>query len=352
MDTIARSASWRSWLQYTASLNTDPWLTYSTRVEQQLLLLGFAARTRTGCFGAKREVGHQTVEKAIRHVAQTLVLAGRPDPRRPLHGGTDLDLPFTRLLKYYRDHDPAPRPLFAIPVFTVRAAAHLALVSPDPLAQATADLIVIAFFYLLRVGEYTTPDHPARPTRTVPLRRQDIRFWRLDHSPIAHSSPLTELLAAHSATIHLDNQKNGDRRATVHQNSCPTDAIFCPVKALARRVHHILVHATDPSTPLSFVGPSIHVSPRHILAAVRAAATTTRLTADHGYDVSRVGAHSLRASGAMALHLSGHTSAQIKKIGRWKSDAFLSYLHSQIAAFTHGTSERMATDRPFHKVGG
>jgi hypothetical protein len=39
---------------------------------QQTYFLAFAARVRSGIFGNAIQVGHQSVEKAIRHVAQTL----------------------------------------------------------------------------------------------------------------------------------------------------------------------------------------------------------------------------------------------------------------------------------------
>jgi hypothetical protein len=51
----------------------------------------------------------------MRHVAQTLVLAGFPDPRRT-YGGRELDLPFSRLLKTMRNADPAPRHQLTLPV--------------------------------------------------------------------------------------------------------------------------------------------------------------------------------------------------------------------------------------------
>ena len=57
-----------------------------------------------------------------------------------------------------------------------------------------------------------------------------------------------------------------------------------------------------------------------------------------GYDLTRIGAHSLRASGAMALKLNGYDKETIMKIGRWSSDTFLTYIHSQIAALTMGVA--------------
>jgi hypothetical protein len=80
------------------------------------------------------------------------------------------------------------------------------------------------------------------------------------------------------------------------------------------------------------------------------AARQTNLPA-HGYDLNRIGAHSLRASGAMALKLNGYDKETIMKIGRWSSDTFLTYIHSQIAALTMRVAAKMTQRVNFHNVG-
>jgi hypothetical protein len=112
------------------------------------------------------------VEKALRHVAQTLVLAGFDDPRQT-YGSKELDLPFRHLLKGYREQDPAPQPQLALPVITIERAG--AYHQETPLTRATAGLVTIAFFFLLRVGEYTMPRRNVR-TQTEQLRVQDVTF--------------------------------------------------------------------------------------------------------------------------------------------------------------------------------
>ena len=105
------------------------------------------------------------------------------------------------------------------------------------------------------------------------------------------------------------------------------------------------------TTPVSFVQPGTHVQPNHILYAVRRGATLDKLT-ESGYTLSRIGAHSLRASGAMALWLSGHGPEAIMKLGRWRTQTFLTYIHAQIAQLTAGTSIKMRQPVLFHNVGG
>jgi hypothetical protein len=245
-------------------------------------------------------------------------------------------LPFRHLLKSYKDQDPAPKPQLALPVATVERAAAYCQAPHQPLIRATADLVTIAFFFLLRVGEYTMPRRNVR-TRTVQFRVQDVIFRR-NGIVLPNSTPLPDLLTADSVTLHLDNQKNGQRGATIHHTACPTS--FCPVKALARRVYSIVSQRSDPATPLSYVSPGVHVLSNNIIALVRHAALETNLVAQ-GYDLKRVGSHSLRASGAMALKLQGVDDSLIMKLGRWTGLTFLTYIHSQIGALNTGLAQRM-----------
>jgi hypothetical protein len=320
---------------------------YHTKPSKQTYFLAFAARVRTGVFGNAVQVGHQTVEKALRHVAQTLLLAGYDDPGQT-YGSKELDLPFRRLLKAYKNKDPAPQPQLAIPVATIERAAAYYQTPTSALIRATADLTAIAFFFLLRVGEYTMPERTVQ-TRTVQFRLQDVTFRRANGFVIPSTSPLDVLLNADSVTLWMDNQKNGQRGATIHHTACP--GWFCPVKALARRVHSIIAQGCPDTTPLSFVSPTLHVVAGNITALVHQAALETNLVAQ-GYDLKHVSTHSLRASGAMALKLQGVDDSLIMKIGRWTGLTFLTYIHSQIGALNTGLATKMAVRVHFINIAG
>jgi hypothetical protein len=346
VDDKARLAAWAHWTNYAAQAQIDPYLRYLHRSLQQTYLLAFAARVRTGIFGHAIQVGAQSVEKALRHVAQTLVLAGFDDPRRT-YGSKELDLPFRHLLKSYKDQDPAPKPQLALMVATVERAGAFHQHPNTPRTRATADLITTAFFFLLRVGEYVMPKANTR-TRTVQFRVQDVTFRR-DGIVLPNTTPLPHLLLADSVTLYMDNQKNGQRGATIHHTSCP--GWFCPVKALARRVSSISRQNCPASTPLSFVQPGCHVTAANITTLVHQAVMDTNLVAQ-GYEIKRVGTHSLRASGAMALKLQGVEDSTIMKIGRWTGLTFLTYIHSQIGALNTGLAQRMAIRIRFINVAG
>lgn len=249
--------------------------------------------------------------------------------------------------KAYKDADPAPKPQVALPVDTIRAAASVGhQPNATKMALAVGDLIIIAFYFLLRVGEYTFPG--TRLTRTVQFRVQDVRFWRKEEL-LPHTATFADLSKADSATLWIDNQKNGQRGDTIHHFKT-NNPRFCPVGALARRVSSIRNQGMPESTPLSYVSPGVHVLSKDITKVIRRAAKATNLV-KHGYDPKRIGSHSLRASGAMALKLNGYKSTEIMKIGRWRSLTFLTYIHSQIAALNAGMSQKMSRSITFHNVG-
>ena len=63
-----------------------------------------------------------------------------------------------------------------------------------------------------------------------------------------------------------------------------------------------------------------------------------------------VGSHSLRAGGAMTMHLNKVDHNTIKKMGRWSSDTSLMYIHEQIAAFSSGISTQMSNPIVFQNI--
>jgi hypothetical protein len=173
VDGAERNQSWKAWTEYNRSL-------YGTNAAEHEQvntgkLLTFAVAVREGKYGLGGPVKVQSIERALRHVAQKFVLDGRPDPRKSSPAQQSLNLPISRLIKSYWDSNPRPEPKPVLPISTITAIAinyrfslHL---------EAVADLVTIAFFYLLRVGEYTSQSSP-RDKRTIPLQRCDVKLWR------------------------------------------------------------------------------------------------------------------------------------------------------------------------------
>jgi hypothetical protein len=53
----------------------------------------------------------------------------------------------------------------------------------------------------------------------------------------------------------------------------------------------------------------------------------------------------------MAMRLDNVGEDIIKKLGRWSSSTWLTYIHTQISSLTAGLSERMAIHHVFYNVG-
>jgi hypothetical protein len=161
-------------------------------------------------------------KKPLRRKSQTLVLAGYPNPWRS-YGSKHLNLPFSCIMKTYKNANPAPKPQLALPVRAIQCIVAHYCTNPSPQANTIADLLTIAFFFILCPGKSTM--HP-----------------------------------------------------------------------------------------------------------------------------SHVSAHSM-VSGAMSLQLKNVGKDLIKKLGRWSSDTWLTYIHSQISSLTAGLSECMMIHHVFYNIG-
>ena len=243
----------------------------------------------------------------------------------------------------------------AVPVEVPQMAQKLGCASGCPLQEATGHLAVIAFYFLLRSGEYTKPrkvkrnGKMVRATRTVQFRVRDIGFWK-DGKILPRRSPLSLLLQADSATMKITNQKNGRTGQTLHQESTGSNGA---VAALAHRVHHILSHGGTEHCLLCEVCTAKDtwrsVQSSDMVQAVRRAAKTLNLH-NRGIDPDMIGSHSLRAGGAMALKIMGEKDSTIRKFGRWTSDTWMMYIHSQISQLYKGVAQKMSTPIQFHNI--
>ena len=228
------------------------------------------------------------------------------------------------MLKSYAKTDPAPNRVKPVPVPVLRRVLAVAHGSGDELLIATADMICIAFFYLLRPGEYTVS-----PADSTPFELKDVQLFAGQRRLDLNTALDAELLSATFASLTFDKQKNGVRGEVIgHATS--GDRQLCAVRALARRVIHLRSHAAPPSTPLAGAfTASGHklVKPALITNAIRLA--VTHLGPSLGFLPSDVSARCLRAAGANALLCGGVDTDVIRLLGRWRSDEMLRYLHTQ-----------------------
>jgi hypothetical protein len=202
--------------------------------------------------------------------------------------------------------------------------------------MAISDMVILAFFFLLRPGEYT-----GTSSNTTPFALRDIQLF-IGRSRVPLLTCPEPLLAATTfGTLEFTTQKNGVRGEVIGLGSTP--AYFCPVKALQRRVCHLRHHSAPETTPIAsyyLAGRWHRISPPQITDALRATVATFDSN-QLGFLPSDVSARSLRAAGAMALVCAKVDTDIIRLIGRWRSDEMLRYLHVQAEPVMRGFAPRM-----------
>jgi hypothetical protein len=233
VDGSERHRYWKAWQTHCMLYQDAPGKIQAPNIITDRLLT-FAVAVQEGQYDNRHKVQVQTVARVLWFVHQKFVLDKHPEPRRASPTQHALDLPISCLLKKYSDEDLPPEPKLAIPISTITEIAekywwttHLSAVTVS---------VIIAFFYLLQVGEYTSPASP-QEKRTIPLRDCNIRLWTWDGHLISHSAGLDTLLQADSATVCIAHTKNGTKGVVVHHSrGCGS---ICPVAMLARRVANI-----------------------------------------------------------------------------------------------------------------
>jgi hypothetical protein len=271
---------------------------------------------------------------------------GSPDPRFTPQG--KLDFRIKRILACYSRHDDPPARVKPIPVPIlqhVMAQAHL--LAHDPVNQAMADMICLAFFFLLRPGEYT-----GTASTTQPFAWRDVSFYlgdhRLDKTTAAHA----HLLTATFVTLEFTTQKNGVRGEVIGLGRSG-DPHFCPVLAAARRILHLRDATAPIHQPLaSYVHPAtqrLHrITPTELTQLLRLSVQILGPT--YGFLPKDISARSLRAAGAMALLCANIDTDRIRLLGRWRSDEMLRYLHVQAEPIMRHFSSRMLAGGNFTLV--
>jgi hypothetical protein len=148
---------------------------------------------------------------------------------------------------------------------------------------------------------------------------------------------------ADSVTLNFPNQKNGTKDDQVtHQRT--GDTLFCPVRIFAKIVKRIRNYpSSSDRTPISAVwrnGKINHITSKEMVVALRNAVEAYGQT-KLGISKDDIGTHSIRAGAAMAMYLGECPVYVIMMIGRWSSDAFLSYIRKQVEQFSQKVSSKM-----------
>lgn len=228
-----RTCYWSVWCNFCNSAGVDSNLPNPSPSWSVPLLWAFAEFVGSGHAGCGHQVGHQTVQVVLCAVGTHFKLDGLPNPCYKDGSQPRYWKALEQQIEGYRCADPIPVPKLVVPVAVPHWAIMQALhPSANALTRATGDLISIAFYFLLWVGEYTFSGLKDKQ-RTLQFRISDITFW-FNGNVLPPGSSLSSLLGADSATLHLSNQKNGCRGQVVHHDT--TFSLTCPIKSLARQV--------------------------------------------------------------------------------------------------------------------
>lgn len=227
------------------------------------------------------------------------------------------------------------------------------------LDKAIGDLGLIAFYYLLRVGEYTCKASRNETKQTVQFKFEDVTFFKRNRDGelrcLPRNSPDCLIATADGATLKLDNQKNGWKGACIFQEA-NGDSYFCPVRAAARRYLHIRKHTTCPKETISTYWEANmlarSVTAEHMSKAIKLAAQMLYYPANKGIPIQRINTHSLRSGGANVLALSGYSDTEIQKMGRWRSATFKEYIREELACYARNMSKKMKQKFHFVNIAG
>ena len=182
--------------------------------------------------------------------------------------------------------------------------------------------------------------------KTELLQVADIHFFQNKQDI---TSNLPSLHLADFICITFREQKNGIKHETITL-SRTDDPILCPVVQAAAIIRRILsIPGTSPHTTLNTYNSGRHTYGLTSDTAIqRLRRKATQIGSDRlGFQATDIGLHSLRSSAAMAMVLAGVPTYMVMLIGRWKSDAFLTYIRQQVAEFSNTVSKRMITVTSF-----
>ena len=226
--------------------------------------------------------------------------------------------------------------------------------------KRVGDLSLIAFYYLLRVGEYTVKSSKRNSKQTTQFRMKDVAFYVRDRSGNLRQLPCDAtdkwiLHRAVGATLRLTNQKNGWKNVCLHQEATGDDLV-CPVKALARIYCQTRKQTKNLNCFLSTYwdekGIKRDITNKHISSGLKLAAAALNYPLSRGIDIDKIDTHSLRAGGANALSLAGYSDTQIQKMGRWRGETFKEYISDQLANASVGMSKAMSQTFRFVCISG
>ena len=189
-------------------------------------------------------------------------------------------------------------------------------------------MICIAFFFLLRPGEYT-----GTVNDEAAFSLNDVRLYSGTRRLHLDTALDAEIAAATSVSLYFTTQKN-QRKGDAISHGRSTHPLCCPTKSAIRMVLTHRNHFRANNLPFDGSTKLASYYHRNRPTRIRASDVTDQLRCaasrcfpSTGIKATSITARSLRAGGAMALLCGRVDTDVIKLLGRWHSDAMIRYLH-------------------------
>jgi len=345
-NTVKTARSWDAifsfWAQFCMPLGVSPCLRDVPDPETKLCyLLVFAIRYQaTGRTG--KSVQANTVQDALVAVGQGISNLGQPDPCFAPHG-TNQHPVLAGFLKRLRSQDDPATRAYPASLTIIRGLYDVFKLNHTTQGRCTTmtlDLIIVAFYWLLRPCEYL---HGREDGQSTPFRLCDVQFTANDTIYPATDPLLNDVEPASltHASLTFTDQKNGVCGKRITQ--CATsDSLLCPIRALACITSHQRLHGTPAKTPLhSYYNNHAWHHVGYSLVTTTLCTSAAKLCHITGIDPALLSARSLRPGGATALLCANIDKDTIKLLGRWKSDAMFVYLRIQALAYHMNIAQHM-----------
>ncbi len=154
--TSKRNVAWQNWTAYVQPLGLDPFLQNTAYDHKVRAITGFAGRVRSGFYGRGRQITAPAVNSYLTAVGTTIALATGCNPTK-MNGAQDKLIPrVAQMMAGWKKEDPPTTKKLPVGIDIPEYISQCSL-RPTATEQekSAADLILIAFYYLLRIGEYT-----------------------------------------------------------------------------------------------------------------------------------------------------------------------------------------------------
>jgi hypothetical protein len=214
-------------------------------------------------------------------------------------------------------------------------------------AQAVGDLALIAFYYILKIGEYTVKGKWNSSKQTVQFKLNDVTFFKKNKWGnlvcLQNNAPYSLLVTTDSATLKLANQKSGGKgyvslRRLMGKQSTVLFEHWCDGWSI-----HVIMEPQGRHFLSGFYvdGKRQELIGKDICKGLKMAATLLQYPTMREIPIACIDMLLLWSKGANALALFGYTDTQFQKMGRWKGATFKEYIWEEMAYYSTGMSTSM-----------